>query len=564
MVRAIILARVSDPKQKIKGDSLEDQLIKCGGFIESQNWKKDREFTLIETGRKKERRYFQEVYEYCEVQSKTADKVDYLVVLNLGRFTRGGGAEYLKLKNDFEKIGVSVTDIYRTVGEKVNTLEDYECKYDWSVYSPTEPAEVYEANQRRDYVRDQLTQMIGGCIRNLRKGYWNGPAPYGLRNRKVDTPSDGIRNILEDFCAESSFVKKIYQMRADGVPDREIVDEINSLGFKTRTMTKRDKRTMMKIGVKGGVPLTVKKIQEWIINPIYCGVIVGKWTKLLPIKAELYDGIVDVKIFNQANRGKVFIIKNTDGSVIIKYNIKIGSIGNGDKRMRNNPNFPYKTVLRCPTCGKELKASFSRGRSGERFPAYFCDRNHERWSNKLCVVHDTVTTYIEKLKYSDSFVRLFEDVFMDVWEEKRIGALNDSGVAENNVTELVNKQKNILEVIKSTSSQTVRKALEDDYEKIETELTNARVKRDDTESKEIDVKVALRYAKYLMEHPKELLIDRDNMLNQRQMFGTIFEELPTYDDLINGTAKLQPIFQLKGNENESKSTLVQRAGVEPA
>ncbi len=74
----------------------------------------------------------------------------------------------------------------------------------------------------------------------------------------------------------------------------------------------------------------------------------------------------------------------------------------------------------------------------------------------------------------------------------------------------------------------------------------------------------LEYAAHLVEHPRELLIDTDNMINQRYLFGLVFDILPTLDDLTNGTAKLQPIFQLKGDENLLKSDLVQRAGVEPA
>ena len=408
-----------------------------------------------------------------------------------------------------------------------------------------------------------MTQTVSGCIRNINKGYWNGPAPYGLANKKVETANDGVRNILTDNEKESQYVKKIFEMRADGVPDTEIAKTINSLGFKTRPMVKRDKRTKVKIGIKGCVPITTKKIQEWIINPIYCGVIVALWTKYQPLKAQMFDGIINVETFNRANRGKVFIIKNKDGSFQVKYNIKIGSIGNGDKRLRNNPKYPFKGVLRCPDCGKEVKASASKGRSGEKFPSYFCDRKHPRWHKKLSEVHETVEKYIGELRFSDSFIKLFDEVFTEVWNEKRIEALQDSKLAENYVSELVVKQKNVLESFVSSTSNLVKKALDADYERLEIELLEARSNRNNVELEELDIKSILGYANYLMEHPSELLIDKDNMLNQRQMFGTTFEELPTYDNLTNGTAKLQPIFQLKGNENVSKGDLVRWAGVEP-
>ena len=563
MLRAVILARASDPKQIIKGDTFEDQISLCKKTIDSNGWKFVELFSCIESGRKLEKEYFWKIYNYCKERKNTPEKIDYLVVKNLSRFTRGGGAEYLSLKKQLADIGVKIQDTLGTVGEEINTLADLDFEYSWSKQFPTEASEVSQAEGNLQYVRNQLTQMIGSCIRYIQKGYWNGPAPYGLANKKTETPSDGLRNILEEYLKESQYVKQIYEMRADGVPDTEITKKINSLGFKTRIMIERPKLTKAKVGTKGGVSLTRKKIQEWVINPIYCGVIVAKWTKYKPIKAMMFDGIVDIETFNRANRGKVFVIKNNDGSVQIKYNIKIGSIGNGDKRMRNNPNYPFKSVLRCPDCGKELKASASTGRSGQKFPSYFCDRKHLRWHRKQDTVDNLVSNYVGNLKYSKGFLKLFEEVFMEVWKEKRIGALNDSKVAESYVAELVDKQKNVLETIKTSTSDLVRKALEVDYDNLEKELTEARTKRDNTESKEIDIKLILGYALYLMEHPSDLLIDRDNMLNQRQMFGTAFEELPTYDDLTNGTAKLQPVFQYKEDENCSKSDLVQRVGVEP-
>ena len=564
MSRAIILARASDPKQIIKGDTLDDQIYVSKKLIESKEWILDEIFSFVESGRKSEKEYFWKIFNYCKERVNTPKKIDYLVVKNLSRFNRGGGAEYLYLKKQLASIGVKIQDTLGTIGTEVNTLENLGFEYEWSKECPTEANEVSQAEGNLQYVRNQLTQMIGSCIRYIQKGYWNGPAPYGLVNKKVETLNDGLRNILADGNNnEAFFIKKTFEMRADGVPDTEIAKKINSLGFKTRVMVKRDKITKKKIGTRGGVPLTPKKIQEWAVNPIYCGVIVAKWTHFQPVKAEMYDGIVSVETFNRASRGKVYVIKNKDGTVQVKYNIKIGKIGNGDKRLRNNPKYPFKSVVCCPVCGKELKASGSRGRSGEKFHYYFCDRKHPRWYQKISKVDEVVTDYVSKLKYSDRLIKLFEESFMEVWKNKRVEAVSESELAEKNVTEIACEQKNVLQTIKEATSDLVKKALEKEYEELESKLKEARRQRNDKESDELDIKSILDYVKFLMEHPKELLIDRDNMLNQRQMFGTVFEELPTYDNLVSGTAKLQPIFQLKKDGNLSKSDLVQRIGVEP-
>ena len=563
-MRAIILARASDPKQVIRGDTLEDQIFLCKKFIDMKGWKLVEVFPCVESGRKSEKEYFWKIFDYCKTRRGTQERIDYLVVKNLSRFTRGGGAEYLSLKKQLAEIGVKIQDTLGTVGEEVNTLADLGFEYDWSKQSPTEANEVSQAEGNLQYVRNQLTQMISGCIRYLNKGYWNGPAPYGLANKKIETQEDGIRNILTENEKESHYIKRIFEMRAKGVSDPEIVESINKMGFKTRLMVRRDKRTKVKIGTKGGVNLTVKKIQEWIVNPIYCGVIVAKWTKYQPVKAMLFDGLVDIETFNSANKGKVYINKNADNSFVVKHNIKWSNINQPDKRMRNNPLYPYKSILLCPVCRKEIKASASTGHLGVKYPTYHCDRNHhKRWHETRENVHKIVESFVERLKFSKEFTTLFQEVFMESWQEKRKVTMIDSEKAESYVAELVVKRKNILETIKTTESMSVKKALEKEFEELDSEIDSAKNNRNKVEEKELNVKQALRYACYLMEHPKELLINKDNMINQRYIFGLVFDTLPTVDELVSGTAKLQPIFQLKGNENMSKSDLVQLVGVEP-
>ena len=66
-----------------------------------------------------------------------------------------------------------------------------------------------------------------------------------------------------------------------------------------------------------------------------------------------------------------------------------------------------------------------------------------------------------------------------------------------------------------------------------------------------------------MEHQKELLVDVENIENQMYISGLIFQTLPTYENITNGTADLSPFFQLKQYEHLEKYDLVQRIGVEP-
>jgi len=46
------------------------------------------------------------------------------------------------------------------------------------------------------------------------------------------------------------------------------------------------------------------------------------------------------------------------------------------------------------------------------------------------------------------------------------------------------------------------------------------------------------------------------------MFSLLFEELPTYEDLINGTLNLSPLFKLNEAYSKSKGTLSDPKGIQ--
>ena len=78
----------------------------------------------------------------------------------------------------------------------------------------------------------------------------------------------------------------MFDMRASGQhTDKEIVDRVNAMGYRTKKNNVWDKNHQKTIGQTGGDIMTTKRLQHLIKKPIYCGVVVEKWTKNLPIKA---------------------------------------------------------------------------------------------------------------------------------------------------------------------------------------------------------------------------------------------------------------------------------------
>ncbi|TSC62615.1 MAG: PKD domain-containing protein [Parcubacteria group bacterium Gr01-1014_48] len=98
---------------------------------------------------------------------------------------------------------------------------------------------------------------------------------------------------------------------------------------------------------------------------------------------------------------------------------------------------------------------------------------------------------------------------------------------------------------------------------IEKQIEQAEEERFRLRINEDDIKAFINYAKKLMEHPEKLLINQDNLQAQQALFGLVFEEFPTYHDILNGTPKLAPIFKLSPDFQPLKSDLVRRVGFEP-
>ena len=58
-----------------------------------------------------------------------------------------------------------------------------------------------------------------------------------------------------------------------------------------------------------------------------------------------------------------------------------------------------------------------------------------------------------------------------------------------------------------------------------------------------------------MEHFSELAINTPNPFIKANLFGEIFEELPTFKELESGTPKLSPLFALNAGYTQGRSIL---------
>jgi len=536
----IIYCRVSSAKSAQEGESLDTQDGICRKFVA------DRGFAIVPngtvfretfSGRKDKRPVLDEVFDYI---GKNPGKVNYFVFRVIDRFTRGGSYSYEGIKQRLAAHGVEMIDTYGVIQPMKNTLEHVGFEYDWSRTSPSEIAETVIANTAKAEVTNILTRMIGREIELTNQGFKIRQSTDGYLNKKVLI--DGKKKVIQVSDPErAKFILEMFRLRAAGThTDKEIVKRINAIGYRTRTQNRWDRAHEKVIGSTGGLPMSVKRLQEVIRRPIYCGVMCEKWTRHRPIKAQ-YEGLVSIETFNRANRGNVFIKDDSAGlQILYDYHPERTTA----VRTRNNPLFPYKNLVLCDSCHKTFSGSCPRGRSGQTFPTYHCSRNHKYIGVPKTHFDATFESFIRQLQLKPEIFDSMEATLLNKYHERKKEIIQSSINVHRTIAELKAEQKAKAEAFVATTSPVLRAQLETGIEELEAHINSAAGESQKMDITEEDIGRFKRHGKYLLEHLPELLLNHDNTQQQLNLFSLIFEELPTYANIVNGTAKTAWIFTL--------------------
>ncbi|MFA7285229.1 MAG: recombinase family protein [Candidatus Paceibacterota bacterium] len=548
------VARVSSDKQAQEGESFDDQRDAIARFAERKGWDNVHTFRFSLSGRTEVSELVKRMTDFLE---ETPHKIEYCIFKKIDRITRAGTDGYSEIQSALKKYGVEIVDTYEIIQPERNTLEHLGFEYDWSRFSPTGTATLMEINRAKDETRDILTRMIGQEINLVQQGY------------RVREPNDGYKNetiyvggkkkcIPVPNPPRSEYYIKMFELREQGnLTDEEIVERINNEGFRSRKRTIWDS-DRNPIGKTEGKPLTVKQLQRIILRPVYAGFNCEKWTYGKLVKGNGWDGLVSIETFNRANRGKVFIKETEDGGYEL---LRDYSPIRQSQKNKNNPLFPHKWVL-CDKCSMPFLASAPKGKSGAGFPAYHCgvknnkSRNHKYYGISKTDFELNVEELLRSLEFNDEYLDVFEKVLINKYREREKEVVKSSSNINRNISDMQNEQANLISQLITIESRVARKSIERKIETIEIDIDKARSERDEMEIKEHDIRSYIRSARYLMEHPEELLIEPDNFEIQRALMGLVFDIMPTYSQITNGTPKLSLTFKLSEQFKRDKNLLV--------
>lgn len=557
---AVGAIRVSTDKQGRDGDSPEDQKNKIERFATMRGMQVREYFAFMESG-SKAAQPMQPAIDYCK---DPKNNIQFFVIKSIDRFTRGGSRIYEDLKAQLDECGVMLIDTYGIIsGEKVNTLDHVGFKYNWSEFSPSKKTEILEAERAKDELRDIMTRMIGAEIRYTQMGYWMRRAPYGFISEKIET-RDGKRCVLKPHPTESKYVIMMFDMRLKHCTDKQIVEKLNSLGFATRVQYKRDPHDRSKVLKKlGGEPLTVKAMQKLMLNPIYAGVNVEKWTGDRPVHCA-FKGLVSIETFNLAHGGKKMIVENDEGDLQI-------CVKRPDEHLvekgRRNPDFPFRKHILCPECSNPLGASASRGRNGKYYPAYHCTNYGHYYRIPKEKLEASVANFVRNLQVPQERLDFVLDVIRSEWNLRNQGQLEEIQALADRIAELQKDVANTLDKIRVLTSPTTIKFMEDDLIRLEAQIDKLTKEKERKEpARPADLERILARARHFVENLDELINKQIDPIKKARLFKVIFDRMPTSEDLESRNTKtplftgVNPFFQLLKDE---KSLMVTPRGVEP-
>ena len=546
---AVAAIRVSTTKQGRDGDSPEAQKEQIERYALNKGIVIKKIFVFMESA-SKEQQPMQEAIDYCKSKK---NKVDLFIIKSIDRFTRGGSLSYDLLKRQLDSCGITLIDTYGVISqEQVNTLEHLGHSYKWSTYSPSRKSEMLEAERSKDEVRDILSRVIGAEIRYTQMGYWMRRPPYGYIGKKIET-QHGKRTVLRPHPEESKFITKLFELRASRqFTDKEIATKLNNMGYRGRTQYRRSKTDHSRIISKTeGTLLDEKRLWRIVRNPIYTGIIVEKWTKHQPVKA-MFEGLVSVELFNRANRGKRTIIEMPGNKIAITDNI---APRNATPQGARNNDFAFKHYVMCPQCNKPLSGSSSRGKTGQYYSYYHCDKRGHKFRVTKEDLETKVYSFIDGMTFSEeridqvfTAVRAKYEHHIATYEAQATAIDNQIKILESNARELA---KNF-----TTIAPSAQKYVNEELEDIDKQIKGLLIERTDMETKKpMDIDRVLGKVKKFSENIGNIINQQSSDIKKAQLFGLLFKTLPTYNDLSFRNQKtphftgVNPVFGLLADNN---------------
>lgn len=386
MREAILYIRVSTDEQADKGYSLKHQEERLQKFCEMQGYKVVEVYKEDYSAKTFNRPQFNKLLTFLK---RLRSRPELLLFTKWDRFSRNTGDAYGMI-GTLNRLGVDPQAI-----EQPLDLSIPENKIMLAFYLAAPEVE----NDRR------ALNVFVGMRRAKKEGRWMATAPRGYKNI---TTEDGKKIIIPSN--EADIMRWAYKQLATGQFHLDVIRRMcNAKGLKC------------------------SKDNFWQIikNPVYCG-----------------------KIFIPAYKDEEATIVRGIHEPLISEQLfdTVQDILNGKKRLpyssKSKEEFPLRGFLTCPSCGKNLTGSASKGGSGIKHFYYHCTKGcSER--RKAIEMNDSFNEKLEAVVFDADIEILYQDITKDIFgqktDHKKISKTQIEGEISKNRERINNAQQMMLD-----------------------------------------------------------------------------------------------------------------------
>lgn len=563
MKNAIIYCRVSTTKQSKDGESLQVQEKECRAYCKRHWYQVLATFQEPFTGTTSDR---PKILEAIEFVKNSELKVDYVITLKVNRISRWGVKVYNEIVDSFAEVWVTVKDTQWVIQESKSTLEIEwidTSEYKWAKSNMNTITANLSAMMWEEDKNNGLSTMLWQAMRNNVRGYKIRNSDFGYKNVKART-GDWKKTIQVENPEESIYIKKMFELKARGdMSDKEITEEINRMWYTSRIRNKwNDEKTEI-IGTIGWQALHPEQLQRYIKNPIYAGIVKEKWTPdKKPIQAP-YKGLIDIELWNKANRGKQKIVIDSGKNVTIEYfEGKVQIEAPIIKKPKNyNPEYMYGKMLLCPECGWHMTAEKARSKNGNYYHYYQCRgkkwAKHKNYSLNRDEANEQILKAFQEAKFDTQILEIYDKVTERVFEERSEEQWVTTKYIEKSIKNLEQKEKFIIESVDKLTSYP--EFLEKKYEELKEVKSQIQSRKSELkkQTQTFWLERFKKCSKKILEHPEILASAKENpeviQLWFELLFGgkIVYEEIksrtPMKEELLALESKKE--FQLKWNSS---------------
>lgn len=425
-------------------------------------------------------------------------KVDYFIIYKLDRFARNQ-YDHETVRAGLLRFGTAL----RSVTEPIN-----ETPVGRAMEGMISVFAELDNNMRTERTR-------AGMLERLKAGSWVWQAPLGYcRSAKA-------ANISPDP-QRGHLIRLAFEEWAKGAHSyRSLSKFLNERGLRTRS----------------GKPTSPQLMEKILKNPLYCG-IMNVWGEQYP---GVFEPLIDQELFYKCQKGKK------------------GSL-HSQARRSANPDFPLSKTL-CNLCGMRLTGSFSRGKSGQRYPHYHHQKQGCSQAKFIpkAAFEQAFIEYLNDVKPDVRYEKTFRAIMLDIWQSNYKKFDEGNRRLTRELEGLEKERQRVFDIHRN--SKYTDEEFEEQKARINEAIQGKRQLIAENHVEEFDMEEALSYCfQFIRDTAATWLRFRTIPEHRLRFQKNIFPENLIYDGKKFGTPKIATIYELKQQYDGETSNLVALVG----